>query len=735
MARALKILGLVLLALVILLMTAVFIITRVIDPNDFKPQISEIAREQANLDLSIPGQLAWTFWPSLGVSSGRVEVRLADEEALFAALDSAAISVAVWPLLMGQVQMDGLALSGMEANLLETAAGGNWERIGAAAAEPTSEESASETDAAGGLTVPVTIPSLSITNSRLRYASELDGTDIRIEKFNLNATDVSLSEPFPLTLSLRYQDQADIRLDMKADATVGLNLDAERYSVDDLKLELEVAGVTTSPVVVSLRANLLADLAADSVSVEPLTLTAAGATIKGHVSVAQMSGKPILTGSLSSNRFDANKLLAAIGESTIDTANPAALSAVGFDLTLAGPENTVVADPMTLYLDESTITGRAGIMDLDSSALMFDLTLDELRVDDYLPPSAAEDPADTTAAAPGGAAPLLPPLSTEPLLPLEDLRTLIVNGKFRAGKIDYDTLTVSALAMDVSASNGLFRLSRLTGNSLGGSFTASGALDAKSDTPVMEATLTSSTMQIQPVMMMALEDDLFTGILDTSAKFTASGNTEKALANSFAGTMDISLAKGTIRGINLYNTLLSGINELLGAYEVLTTLIPGQQSGKLPAELSKDTEVVQLSARARVEKLVAHVDSLSAELDKGTLSGSGTLDLRREDFDFRFGMKSPAITDNKYLKDQTWPMRCEGNLAGSPADWCGHDKAGFREIGKKVAAQAAKDKIKDKLGLDAQGDTPKEVLKNAAEEKAKEEVNKKLEDGLKKLFR
>ena len=289
--------------------------------------------------------------------------------------------------------------------------------------------------------------------------------------------------------------------------------------------------------------------------------------------------------------------------------------------------------------------------------------------------------------------------------------------------------------LDISASNGLFNLSRLTGNSLGGNFNATASLDARNAEPAMQATLNSNKMQIQPVMVMALEDDLFTGILDTSARLQARGNSEKALADSFTGSMDIGLAKGTIRGINLYNTLLAGINDLLGAYQTLATLIPGQQSGKLPAELSKDTEVVQLTARARVQNLVANVESLSAELKKGTLSGSGTLDLRREDFDFRLGMKSPEITNNQYLKDQTWPMRCEGNLAGDPADWCGHDKEGFRDIGKKVAAQIAKDKVKNKLGIDAEGDTTEEVIKNAAEEKAKEEVNKKLEEGLKKLFR
>ena len=110
MARAIKIFLIVIAALVVLLAATVFVVTQVIDPNDFKPQIREQAMAQANLDLEIPGDLAWQFWPSLGVSLGRTEARIAGEEELFAGINSASVGVAVWPLLFGQVEMELLIL-------------------------------------------------------------------------------------------------------------------------------------------------------------------------------------------------------------------------------------------------------------------------------------------------------------------------------------------------------------------------------------------------------------------------------------------------------------------------------------------------------------------------------------------------------------------------------------------------------------------------------------------------
>ncbi|MGB1221833.1 MAG: AsmA family protein, partial [Alcanivoracaceae bacterium] len=129
------------------------------------------------------------------------------------------------------------------------------------------------------------------------------------------------------------------------------------------------------------------------------------------------------------------------------------------------------------------------------------------------------------------------------------------------------------------------------------------------------------------------------------------------------------------------------------------------------------------------------IDNLNAELSDGTITGKGFLALRSEQFDLKLGMKSPRLTDNPYLKDQTWPLRCKGNLQGDAADWCRHDKDGFKAIGKSVAARLATDKIKDKYGIEGEGDTAEEVVKDAAEKKAREEVNKKLEEGLQKLFK
>ena len=214
MARAIKIFLIVIAALVVLLAATVFVVTQVIDPNDFKPQIREQAMTQANLDLEIPGDLAWQFWPSLGVSLGRTEARIAGEEELFAGINSASVGVAVWPLLFGQVEMDGVTLDGLEVNLVETADGANWEKIGPqrrGGDRPRRGRAARRERRHGH---PADHSQRRHHRRQIRYRNTTDGTDIRVEHFNFNAQDVSLEEPFPMQMSLRYQDQSDMRVDL-----------------------------------------------------------------------------------------------------------------------------------------------------------------------------------------------------------------------------------------------------------------------------------------------------------------------------------------------------------------------------------------------------------------------------------------------------------------------------------------------------------------------------------------
>jgi AsmA protein len=742
MAKALKIIVAVVLALIALLALALFVITRVIDPNDFKPEISAAAQENANLDLAIEGDLSWTFWPSLGVKIGHTEARIHEQSELFAGLDEIHVGVAVWPLIYGRVEMDAISVHGLQLNLVEGPDGANWEQIGsnddALASTPSDEEDAAD-ESASAMDIPLSIPSVSIHGANIRYRMLADGTDITVENANISAQNVALDKPFTLQASLRYQDQSDIRIDTDLDTTLAMDLEKNIFQLDALAINANIGGVTTLPIAVTAKMDVDAALDEDRVSIRNLSVDAAGTHTTGGMDINQLSGAMVFAGELHVAPFDANAALKAIGEEAIETSDENALKNVSLDAVIGGPENSIMANPLTIKLDSSNITGSAGLANLDSGKIVFDLSLDKLVADGYLPSDADDSSSDTDGndktLASNTSEPILPPLSDAEFIPLEDLRSLIVDGKFNVGSFSYMDINASNMNFVVSAQDGLMKLSKAQGEALGGKFNATATLDARTGTPTFALTKHVETMQLQPVVEMALEDDLFTGILDMDITLNSHGNSEKALVANAVGKTTFHLADGTVRGANLYNSLLGGINELLGSYQQLSVFIPGQESGKLPMELSQDTRIIDLDGVARIEKETAYIDRLNANLDRGKIDGKGVLNLRSEAFDIKIGMKSPDITDNKYLKDQTWPLRCKGNLQGDAAGWCRNDKDGFKAIGKSVAAQMAKDKIKDKFGIDGEGDPTDEIVTDAAKKTAQDELQKKLDEKLKGLFK
>ena len=739
MARAIKIFLIVIAALVVLLAATVFVVTQVIDPNDFKPQIREQAMAQANLDLEIPGDLAWQFWPSLGVSLGRTEARIAGEEELFAGINSASVGVAVWPLLFGQVEMDGVTLDGLEVNLVETADGANWEKIGPqdGAEEETAPAEEEQPGESGGMDIPLTIPSVAITDGKIRYRNTTDGTDIRVEHFNFNAQDVSLEEPFPMQMSLRYQDQSDMRVDLNLDTTLAADLDNNHFVLDPMTLDADIAGMTTNPVSVDLVQKLDVNLDEDRAQVTDLLLEAAGTRTTGNATVTCLTGEMKVAGQINTEPFDANKALEAIGEEPIATRDDNALSKVALSATLDGPANSVMVNPLKVTLDSSTLTGTAGLENLESGKIVFDLNLDKITLDGYLPPQSDEQDSGAASGAGGGTGGKeggTTQLSEAELIPVDSLRPLLLDGSLKIGELNYDTIQASNIVFNVDAKDGVLRLTKASGDTLQGGFNASGRLDVSGNTPRISFKQNVSSMQLQPVVAMALDKDLAKGIFSMDLDFSASGNSEKALVNSAKGNASMNLADGTVRGLNLYGTLVGGVNDMLGRFQGLSALIPNQESGKLPAALSEDTKIIDLTTKASLNQQVANLDSLEAKLDKGTLSGNGWMNMLTQEFDLKIGMQSPELGGSKYLEDVTWPLRCQGSLAGSPAKWCGPDKEGFAKIAQQAATNAAKGKLKEKLGIDAEGDTTEEVMKNAAKKKAQEKIEEEMGDKLKGFF-
>ena len=736
MKRFLKILLILFISLVVLVGIALFVITQIIDPNQFKPEIEKQARQHANLTLNIEGDLAWQFWPSIGVSLGRTEARIEDDEELFAAFDQAAFSVRVWPLFSGRVEMDGIRLAGVNVDIVEDEDGANWERL-LPDANAEDEEIVVDEESDTPLDIPLTIPSVVISDGQIRYRNLVDGTDIIVERFNLSAQDVSLNQPFPLQTSLRYQDQNHMRVDLAVNTIVDADINANRFRLKDLNVETTLAGVTPRPIDVRLEAQLDLDLEQGRVAVDDLLLRALGTQTRGNLVITDLFETLSLAGQINTAPFDLNNVLEAMGEAPIETTDPKALSRVGIAATLAGPAGSAMVNPLVVTLDDSTLRGRAGLESLETGKIVFDLNLNRITLDGYLPPdTATADSGDAVVGA--GQEAGLSALSEEPLIPVEALRPLLVDGRLTIDRLRMDSLDARDIVIAVTAKDGVLRLREAKGKTLDGGFDITASLDVSGNTPRIRSTQKIDGVQIQPLVQLILGDDLALGLFSMSGTFSANGNSERALVESAQGRFELGLVDTVIRGVALYDSVVGGVNNLLGEHRGLVAgLIPGQDSGRLPAALTGDSRILDLTTLARLDKQVAYLDSLNADLQQGVLKGKGWMNTLTQEFDLQLTLRSQHLGSSEYLKNIDWPVRCRGNLAGNPATWCGPDMSGFRNIGQSLLSVIARDRtrqeLRDRLGIDVEGDTAEEILRNAARLEAQRATTEQRERAQKEI--
>ncbi|HEY5716712.1 MAG TPA: AsmA family protein [Psychromonas sp.] len=129
------------LVLVVILAAVVLIMT--INPNDYKQQIQTQVKNTINRDLSITGDISWTFYPQLGFSSGEIELRNPsgfNRKNLFQ-IEQAVIGIDILPLFTGQIKIGELTLNGLVFNLITNKDGSsNLDNMGSSSGKPGAQE-------------------------------------------------------------------------------------------------------------------------------------------------------------------------------------------------------------------------------------------------------------------------------------------------------------------------------------------------------------------------------------------------------------------------------------------------------------------------------------------------------------------------------------------------------------------------------------------------------------------
>lgn len=232
----------------------------VLDPNDYKEDLSRVVKEHTDMNLEIRGQLAWQLWPKVGIKLGETVFSDPAQDEPLAAIASAAVAVELLPLLGGQVNVDQVLLDGAQVRFVQLAEGKtNWDRL------LDKLQSDEPKEATGPVTLAV--EQLDVRNTRLTLIDAMAGVTRELDDVRLNASGIAFGKPFPLSLGFSFRQQDEAQQDMNAvvslDARVTTDPDAQRHLLEQVRLVADLSGsALPAPMAIETRLDSLqADLA------------------------------------------------------------------------------------------------------------------------------------------------------------------------------------------------------------------------------------------------------------------------------------------------------------------------------------------------------------------------------------------------------------------------------------------------------------------------------------------
>ena len=690
--KALRILGIALALVLALLAAGVGALYALFDGERIKGELSRVVLEQKQRKLDISGKLELSVWPDVSIKVGHLSLSEPGGKSEFLALDSARVAVAVMPLLSKQVQVQRVELHGLKATLVKRKDGTlNIADLLGSGAKPAAEVGAGGT-AASAPSAPLQIViagSKGVTAQRT-WRDEESGSPTALSNLDLATGRVQADSGKQTltidTLSLGAKGKTGKggtdAFELKLDAPK-LSVSPEKAGSDSLSLAATLAGsgrtvsakLALSGVEGNAKALKIGKLVFD------LDAKAGDTAVKARIDSPVAANLAAQTVAL--EKFSGN----------VDVANPQ-MPMKQLKLPLAGSlradlaKQTVALDLATQF-DESKIATKLNVAKFAPLALGFDLDIDQLNLDKYLPPKAKEEKT-----------------AKEEPLNFSALKGLDVNGAIRIGALQVSKLKLAKLNAKISIAGGRLDISPLSLNLYEGSANGSLSLNSAGNQLAMKQAL--SGVSINPLMKDLADKDLLEGRGNVVLDITSHGETVTAMKKALGGTASLSLKDGAIKGINLAQSLRD-LKGKLGAKKDET-----QQ-----AKAGDKTDFSELTASLKIANGIAHNDDLAMKSPFLRLSGTGDIDIGGGQMNYLARASVVATSTGQggqgldQLKGLTVPVRVSGPF----------ENLSYKIEFGSLVSDIAKAKVEEKKAeVKAKVEEKKEEVKAKVEDKARDKL-------------
>jgi len=719
--KLMKIFAYVIGGVVALVIVGLVLLVLLFDPNDYKDDLARVVEKETGRQLTLEGDLSLSVFPWIAIELGRASLGDApgfgDEP--FVAIERARLGVRLLPLLSGRVEIGDLLLDQPRVKLVTDAKGrNNWDDL--AGERPAPEE----TPAAAEPAVTPTVASITIRGGEITVRNLREKTSLALREVELETGRLASGKPVDLEAGFVFEQDASLQAKTALQSKLTADFEAQRFSLTEPRLEVELrgegfpaAGVPLSlrsesvvadvasgryelagsrlsvtwagegmpdaglPVSLDSRA-VVADLEAGTLSVTDLLLEAAGARVSGSLAGEHILDAPELTGAVTLAPVSLRELLQRVGVDVPVTSDPGVLTSVALEGRLKATSKSLELSKLVLKLDDTTARGSLGVADISRQALRFDLDVDRIDADRYLPPAADGEG--------GGAA-------EEPTeIPVEMLRKLNVKGQLRVGEAIFAGMKFSGVNLAVNARDGKVRLHPSEASMYGGRYQGDIRMDATGAKPTLGLDERVTGIDFAPLFKDLFETDRVSGRGNGTARLSATGLTSDEMVGSLNGNIGFDVTGGALEGVDLW-------------YEIRRARALFDQK-PVPARTGPErTPFTALKGTGTVRDGIVANNDLQVAMQYLDVKGAGTVDLVKDALNYKLDatvLKMPAEgAETAGMQDMVGariPVTITGPLSDPKVrpDVEGYlkDKARQKlEEEKDKVEQKLRDKLQDKL--------------------------------------
>jgi len=627
----------------VLLVVATIVLPMVIDPNNYKDQIADAVREKTGRELTIGGEINWSVFPSIGLELS--DVKLGNPEGFgeqpMLDIGEAGISVKFLPLLKSRVEVGEVSMSDVSINLSRKADGeNNWTDLGGAGAA-----GAAPSQTRGEGVSALTISGIEITNARVSF-NDVDQTT-ELKEFDLKASNIALGKPFDLqggfSMNLPGNQLAG---EVEFGGRVRSAANGKQYGIDGFSLSFRgtrgAAGETVN-LDVDVRADADIDLSKDQAVLSDFVLKLYGLSVSGDLTVSSLTAEPKFAGQLKVAEFNPKSLLKSLGMEAPVTSNDKALTRLRADMKFTGSSDSADMQNLAVVFDDSTFKGDLKITNFSYPKLAFDFQIDQLDLDDYLPP---QDPAPVAATTASG--------SSDSDLTVETFRGFTGGGNFRVGKLVVAGLTATDVSTKMNSDGKSVRLAPVNANFYGGKHEGDITIDASGARPMLSANLGLSNVQAGALLTDLAGTARLTGTGDFYLRAKTDLTNSQTFIRDLSGDIGMNILNGEIVGIDVVDTIAT-VKSLLG------------KQSEMVSESSEDqtTKFAELTMSGVIDHGILSSDDLMLKSPLLSATGKGKFNLVDETIDYVLKpvLKGELAGQNiAELKDVPVPVRLTGNL-------------------------------------------------------------------------